>query len=124
MSVGGRIRIHEKEYLKDKNATILFVGYQSPGSLGRRIMDGASRVQIEGENIPVKAQVLSVFGYSGHADRDGLMQFVEKAASSLKKVFVIMGETKSSSFLAQRIRDFLNVEAIAPEGKESFSIDW
>lgn len=124
MSVGGRIRSHEKEYLSDSNATILFVGYQSPGSLGRRILDGASRVQIEGENVPVKAQVLSVMGYSGHADRDQLMMFVEKTAPSLKKVFVVMGETKSSMFLAQRINDFLGVDAICPEGKQALPIDW
>lgn len=124
MSVGGRIRFHEKEYLSDSNATILFVGYQSPGSLGRRILDGASRVQIEGQHVPIKAQILSVMGYSGHADRDQLLAFVEKTASTLKKVFVVMGETKSSMFLAQRINDFLGVEAVSPEGKQAFPIDW
>jgi len=118
MSAGGRIRSHEVQYLGDKHATVLFVGYQAPGTLGRRLQDGAPTVKIDGENIRVQARISSLTGYSGHADRDQLMNFVENSGSSLEKVFVTMGETKASLFLGQRIKDFLGVEAVVPKKAE------
>ncbi len=123
MSSGGRIRSHEKKYLPDPNASVLFTGYQAPGSLGRRIQDGQRSVRIDGEDIQVRAKISSLEGYSGHKDRDGLMQFVESAGESLEKVFVVMGEPKASNFLAQRIKDFLGIEAIVPEQGQSADID-
>ncbi len=123
MSAGGRIRAHEAQYLGDKNATVLFVGYQAPGTLGRRLQDGAPKVHIDGEYIRVHAEIASLTGYSGHADRDQLMQFVENVGESLEKVFVTMGETKASLFLGQRIKDFLGIEAIVPKKGESQEID-
>jgi metallo-beta-lactamase family protein len=123
MSAGGRIRAHEAQYLGDKNATVLFVGYQAPGTLGRRLQDGANKVHIDGEYIRVHASIASLSGYSGHADRDQLMQFVENTGDSLEKVFVTMGETKASLFLAQRITDFLGVSAYVPKKAETQTID-
>lgn len=123
MSVGGRIRSHEAVYLPDPKATVLFVGYQAPGSLGRRIEDGNKEVVIDGRRVPVRAEIMSVSGYSGHADRDALLSFVEKAAASLEKVFVVMGEPKSEIFLAQRIQDYLGIEAHVPETAEQAEID-
>ncbi|MBI5004135.1 MBL fold metallo-hydrolase [Candidatus Kaiserbacteria bacterium] len=124
MSAGGRIRSHEKQYLPDEKATVLFVGYQAPGSLGRQIADGNKHVTIDGEKIRVRAQIATLTGYSGHRDRDGLMEFVEQLGDSLERVFVVMGEPKSEMFLSQRIRDFLGVEAIAPEQGQKIEIDW
>lgn len=123
MSGGGRVRYHEREYLPKKNAEILFVGYQAPGSLGRRIQDGASHVTIEGQEVRVRARVSTLTGYSGHADRDQLLDFVEHAGAGLKRAFVTMGETRSSLFLAQRIRDFLGVDAVVPKKGESIDIE-
>ncbi len=124
MSSGGRIRAHEKQYLPDPNVTLLFTGYQAPGSLGRRIQDGEKNVMIDGVRTPVRARVDSLTGYSGHKDRDGLLAFVESAGESLKKVFVVMGEPKASAFLAQRIQDFLGIDAVAPEAMQSAEIDF
>ncbi len=124
MSSGGRVRAHEKYYLSDKHATILFVGYQVPGSLGRRIQEGAKRIEIDGEHIRIHAHIATLTGYSGHADRDQLLSFVDSAGGSLERVFVTMGEPHSSMFLAQRIRDFLGVEAQVPQAGESYEIDW
>lgn len=124
MSYGGRIRSHEKKYLGDKSAMVLFVGYQVVGSLGRRIKDGAEKVQIDGEWIKIRAQIESLNGYSAHKDMDNLISFVEDGQESLKKVFVAMGEPKSSLFLTQRLRDFLSVDAIAPKNGESFEVDF
>lgn len=124
MSHGGRIRAHEKYYLGDKHATIMFVGYQVPGSLGRRIQDGEKRVEIDGEHIRIYAERETLSGYSGHADREQLLTFVEQVGEGVERVFVTMGEPRSSNFLAQRIKDFLGVDAIVPEAGESFEIDW
>ena len=124
MSGGGRVRAHEREYLGSPDTMLLFVGYQAPGTLGRRIEDGAKHVSIDGADVHVCARIYNLTGYSGHADRDQLLQFVENARESLEKVFVTMGEPKSSMFLAQRIKDFLNVEARVPEQNETVDIDW
>lgn len=124
MSHGGRIRTHEKYYLGDKHATILFVGYQVPGSLGRRIQDGEKRVEIDGEHIRIYAGRETLSGYSGHADREQLLTFVERAGEGLERVFVAMGEPQASMFLAQRIRDFLGVDAVVPDAGKTFEIKW
>lgn len=123
MSVGGRIRAHEARYLPDKNASILFVGYQTPGSLGRRIQDGSKEVTIDGTQVQVRAKIQSLTGYSGHRDRDGLLDFVERLGSTLERVFVAMGEPKAEMFLSQRIRDFLGVRADVPKSQENIMID-
>lgn len=124
MSHGGRIREHERMYLSDKHTTVLFVGYQSPGSLGRRILDGAHEVEIDGVRVKVRAKTETIFSYSGHKDRDGLLAFAGEAAQSAKKIFVAMGEPRASLFLAQRIRDFYGVDAVVPRHGQSFEIEW
>ena len=124
MSHGGRIPVHEKYYLGDKHATILFVGYQVPGSLGRRIQDGEKRVEIDGEHIRIYAKRETLTGYSGHADREQLLTFVERAGEKLERVFVTMGEPQSSMFLAQRIRDFLGLKAVVPQLGQTFTLEW
>jgi metallo-beta-lactamase family protein len=124
MSVGGRIRAHETKYLPDPNATVLFVGYQAPGSLGRRIQEGQKDVRIDGEQVRVQATIGSLTGYSGHRDRDGLLEFVEHAGEKLEKVFVVMGEPKAELFLSQRIHDFLGREAHVPGAGENVEIEW
>ncbi|MBP9668665.1 MAG: MBL fold metallo-hydrolase [Candidatus Pacebacteria bacterium] len=124
MSHGGRIRSHEKRYLGDKDAAVLFVGYQTVGSLGRRIKDGAEKVKIDGDWVKVRARVSELSGYSAHKDRDALISFVETAQETLQKVFVVMGEPKAALFLTQRLRDFLGVDATAPAKENSVEIDW
>lgn len=114
MSHGGRIVGHEKHYLSDVNCTLLIVGYQAPGSLGRQLVEGATSVTIAKETIPVRATVRSVSGYSGHRDVNGLMDFVNAMSLTLRKVFVTMGEPKTSQFLAQRLRDYIGVNAVYP----------
>ena len=124
MSNGGRIRAHEIVYLPDPKAAVLFTGYQAAGSLGRRIQDGASEVVIDKQRIKVRASVSALSGYSGHKDRDGLVDFASSAGESLEKVFVVMGEPKASSFLAQRIGDFLGVKTEVPKIGDSAEIEW
>lgn len=119
MSNGGRILHHEKNYLPDKNNTILLTGYQSVGTLGRLIYDGIKKVHIMGEEVIVRADVALISGYSGHKDSDHLVEFVGNTAKSLKEVFVVMGEPKSAMFLAQKLRDDFGIKAVAPMAGES-----
>jgi metallo-beta-lactamase family protein len=123
MSNGGRIIHHELNYLPDPNNTILLIGYQSQGTLGRKIEEGASSVMIMHENVPVHARIEKISGYSGHKDTDALTDFVGDTADSLKKVFVVMGEPKAALFLVQKLRDFLGVSAVAPDAGTSVTLD-
>ena len=123
MSTGGRIIHHEKRYLPDSNSALLLVGFQSAGSLGRRIQEGAKWVKILGEDIPVKAGVIRIKGYSAHPDTNWLLDFVKGSSERLEKVFVAQGEMKAASFIAQRIRDYLGVKAVVPKQGDSFELD-
>lgn len=122
MSTGGRVVHHERHYLPDPNNTLLLTGYQSAGSPGRLIQEGLKTVRITGENVVVRAHIVTISGYSGHKDSDGLLNFVEEMQDSLKKVFVVMGEPKSAMFLVQKLRDNLGINASAPEAGESVDI--
>ncbi|HEY1037705.1 MAG TPA: MBL fold metallo-hydrolase [Candidatus Paceibacterota bacterium] len=115
MSNGGRIQRHEAHYLTDPNNTIVFIGYQSVGTMGRTIQSGAKEIQLFGNNIQVRAHIETIDGYSSHKDSDHLLEFVSFTEKTVKKVFVVMGETKASLFLVQRIRDYLGLNAVHPE---------
>jgi metallo-beta-lactamase family protein len=124
MSHGGRIRRHEQRYLDDPRTTVLLVGYQSVGSIGRLLQDGAPRVTIDGEVVKVKAQIARITGYSGHADRDQLLELVAKGADNAKGIYVVMGEERSALFLTQRLRDYLGAPATAPDLGQEVEIDF
>jgi metallo-beta-lactamase family protein len=123
MSTGGRVIHHEREFLGDPQSTILIVGYQVAGSLGRELQDGAKSVRIEGQDVVVRAHVETILGYSSHKDSDHLIEFVGNTAKTLKCVWVAMGEPKSSLFLTQRLRDYLGVNAVYPKLGETVTLD-
>ncbi len=123
MSNGGRIVHHEQNYLPNENNTLLLTGYQSPGTLGRILQEGAKSVFIAGQKIEVNARVVTISGYSGHKDSDALLNFVEGMGDRVQKIFVVMGEPKSELFLVQRIRDFLGLYAYAPQAKETIELE-
>lgn len=122
MSVGGRVTHHEEMYLPDSKNTILLVGYQTLGTVGRHLMEGAKKVSIHGNEIKVRAKIETILGYSSHKDSDHLIEFISTAHDSVKKIFVVMGEPKASLFLAQKIRDNLNIDAIYPERLKRYEI--
>ena len=124
MSNGGRIIHHEKNYLPDPNNTLLLIGYQAARTPGRILQDGATHIKILGEDVPVRAKVVSISGYSAHPDADGLFDFVTHAAEALKHVYVVMGEPKASLYLVQRIRDNLGIDASAPERGATVSLEF
>ncbi len=122
MSVGGRVLHHEEIYLPDSKNTILLVGYQTLGSVGRHLLDGAKKVSIHGNEFKVRAKIEMILGYSSHKDSDHLLEFAGTAKDSVKRIFVAMGEPKASLFLAQKIRDNLGVDAIYPERNVDYEL--
>ena len=124
MSHAGRIIHHEKQYLDDPNNMLIFIGYQAVGTVGRIIQDGAHQVTLLGKKIDIRAKVETISGYSAHKDSEHLVEFISASAEkNLKHVFVAMGETKSSLFLVQRVRDYLGVKATAPNQDEVVVLD-
>jgi metallo-beta-lactamase family protein len=124
MSYGGRIMFHEKLYLNNKKNTILFVGYQVPGTVGRQIQDGNKRIDILGKKVKVRAHIETISGFSAHKDSNHLAEFVGKSAKTLKKVFLAMGEPKASLFLAQRLTDYHEIDTEVPKEGDTFEIDF
>lgn len=122
MSVGGRVLHHEIAFLNDPKSTILLVGYQVAGSVGRQIEEKRSVIKINGTPVQVRARIEKISGYSSHKDSDNLVGFVSHALPKLKQVFVAMGETKSSAFLAQRLRSELGANAILPERDRTYEL--
>jgi metallo-beta-lactamase family protein len=122
MSAGGRVTKHEKVFLPDPKSTILLVGFQTLGSLGRKLQDGVKEVIIEGQKIHIRAKVENIRGFSSHKDSDHLIDFVSQCQKTVKKVFVTMGEPKAALFLVQRLRDNLEVDAIFPEKGKKYEL--
>lgn len=123
MSSGGRVQWHEMRFLPDPKSTILLMGYQAVGTLGREIKDKPKQVEIKGTIVPVRARIESISGYSSHKDSDGIVDMVSDTAKTVKKVFVVMGEPKVATFLVQRLRDELGVDAVYPEKGEIYRLD-
>jgi metallo-beta-lactamase family protein len=119
MSNGGRVHEHERVIFSDPKSTLLIVGYQAAGSLGRRLIEGEKKVVLRGEKIAVSCRIEALYAYSAHMDGEELLQFVSKIAG-VKEIFVVHGEPLAAATLTQRIRDYLGVRAIAPEvGKQA-----
>lgn len=123
MSNGGRVHEHHKMVLPDNNSTLLIVGYQVPGSLGRRLIEGEKDVMVRGERLHVKCRVEALYEYSAHADGEGLLDFVNTLGRSLTEVFVVHGEPVAAGTLTQRIRDYLGTRARAPEKGDTAELD-
>lgn len=122
ISSGGRILHHEVRYLPDSKSTILFVGFQTQGSLGRRILDGAREVVIMNQRVPVRACVEAIGGYSAHADQPLLLRWIGSMKESVKKVFVVQGEEDQSTLLVDAIRDKFAIDARIPQNGETVAL--
>jgi len=125
MSHGGRIGRWEVRFLPEPSTTLFMVGYQAPGSPGRRIAEGASSVRLNGAEVKIRAKIEILDGWSAHADRDELLKFAQASlppAGRTKTVFTAMGEPSAERFLAQRIHDYLGARAIVPELNQTWGI--
>ena len=124
MSSGGRVVHHEHNYLGNPNNTLLLVGYQAVGTMGRKLEEGAKEVMIDRTMVQVRAQIKMISGYSGHKDSDAIVKFIADSKDTLKKVYTVMGEPKSTMFLAQKIRNELGLKAESPAGGTSVILDF
>lgn len=114
MCDAGRIRHHLKHNLWRPECTILFVGYQSIGTLGRALVDGVDEVKLFGETIQVEAEIRKLIGLSGHADKNGLIDWVQGFQNKPKKVFVVHGEDSVCKNFVETLQDEYGLDAYAP----------
>ena len=114
MCDAGRIKHHLKHNLWRSDSTILFVGYQAVGTLGRSLVEGAKDVHIFGEEIHVNADIVRLPGISGHADNTGLMRWASSFKEKPKRVFVAHGDDQVCDLFAKRLEDELGYQAMAP----------
>ena len=119
----GRIKHHLKHHLWDPNSTILFVGYQAPGTLGSKLVNGEKKVKIFGEEIAVNARIEYIEGYSGHADQEWLMNFVYSFTTPPKHIFLVHGEPEAQKELKEKIEENTNILVTIPDFGESYEFD-
>jgi metallo-beta-lactamase family protein len=115
MCTGGRIKHHLVTNISRPESTVLFVGYQAVGTLGRQIVDGAKKVRILGQEYPVRARIAQIYGFSAHADRDELLSWLTSLRKAPRRVFVGHGEAEAVHQFSQFLREKTGWEVAVPE---------
>jgi metallo-beta-lactamase family protein len=123
MCTGGRIKHHLVNNITRPESTIMFVGYQAIGTLGRRIVDGEKEVRILGQEYPVKARVERIHGFSAHADKEELLQWLSDLKKPPRKLFVVHGEAENSQHFADFITQKTNWQVAVPAYKDEVILD-
>jgi len=121
MCDGGRVRHHLKHNLWRRECSIVFVGFQAKGTLGRQIVDGAGVVEVLGENIAVRAQIHTLGGFSAHADQSELIGWISKFTNS-PEIFIVHGEEKASLDFQALIQEKFKYKTHVPARGEEFEI--
>lgn len=119
----GRIKHHLKHNLWNSNNTILFVGYQAAGTLGRKIVDGAKKVKIFGEEIAVNAKIEYIEGFSGHADQEWLMNFIYSFIHKPKHIILVHGDKDAQKELKDKITEETKIPVTIPKYGEIYNIE-
>ncbi len=122
MCTAGRVRHHLKHNLWQGRNSVIFVGYQAQGTLGRLLLDGRNKVKVLGEEILVEANIYDLEGFSGHADQDVLLKWVENFKSKPKKIFIVHGEEQATATLAQLIKEKFDIDTIIPNLGDGYEI--
>jgi metallo-beta-lactamase family protein len=122
MATGGRILHHMRYRLPSRRNTILFIGHQAEGTRGRKILDGNPTVRIHGEDVPIKAQVENISGFSAHADYNEILAWLMGFNRPPKQTFIVHGEPDASSSLAEKITARLGWNVVIPKFQESFTL--
>ncbi len=120
MCEAGRVKHHLKHNLWRPESTILFVGYQAEGTLGRKIVSGEPRVKIFGEEIGVNAEIRMLDAFSGHADQQGILDFIEKIEKKPKRIFLVHGEYEGQKILKEAIESKFGIDVVIPERDERY----
>ncbi|MCR5344113.1 MAG: MBL fold metallo-hydrolase [Butyrivibrio sp.] len=122
MCEAGRIRHHLKHNLWREDSTILFAGYQSIGTTGRAILEGADEIRLFGETIDVRAEIIKLSGLSGHADKNGLINWIQGFKERPKKVFIVHGDDSACTAFANCLRDEYGYDTYAPFSGTEFDL--
>lgn len=119
----GRIKHHLKHNLWNPKSTILFVGYQAPGTLGYNIVNGEKKVKIFGEEIAVNARIEYIEGYSGHADQEGLMNFIYSFINKPKQIFLVHGEKEAQDIFKAKVEEEVKIPVVIPQWGETYEFN-
>lgn len=125
MLTGGRIMHHLKDFLPDPACTLLFIGYQGEGTLGRHLQGGGRTARIDGEELPVRCRIRTISGFSAHADENELAAWLSgfaRATPQPQRVFVVHGDPDAASAFAERIRRDVRLDAHIPAYRETVSL--
>jgi metallo-beta-lactamase family protein len=123
MCTGGRVKHHLVNNISDPKNTIMFVGYQAIGTLGRSIVDGNKEVRILGQKRQVKAKIVKVNGFSAHADRDELFNWLSGLKKSPRKLFIVHGESEGAHNFADYIKEKTGWEVAVPAYQDEVVLD-
>ena len=118
----GRIKHHLKHNIWNPKNTILFVGYQAPGTLGYSIVNGAKKIKLFGEEVAVNARIEYIEGYSGHADQEGLLNFIYSFLKKPKHIFLLHGEPEGQEVLKNKILETTNLPVSIPSFGETYEL--
>jgi len=122
MCDAGRIRHHLAHNLDRRESTIVFTGFQAQGTLGRRIIDGATTVRIFGKEVPVRAEVYTIGGLSAHADQEGLLAWLRNFQRAPRQVFVVHGEASTARIFCDAVRTQLGWNATVPAARSTMTL--
>ncbi|GAB6886856.1 MBL fold metallo-hydrolase [Desulfothermus okinawensis JCM 13304] len=122
MANAGRIKHHLKHNIWKPGVSIVFVGFQAQGTLGRRIVDGAKSVKIFGEETQVKARVFTINGFSAHADQKQILEWIKNFKNPKMKVFLVHGEYESQKVLAEKIKEQFGFDVYIPDYLEEYEL--
>ena len=123
MCEAGRIKFHLRSNLGRRESTILITGFQAAGTFGRRLVDGAKRVRLLGEDIPVRADLYTLGGLSAHADRTALLSWLGHFRNKPRRVFVVHGEETVATGFAEDLKKQFGWDAVAPSSGDSVILD-
>jgi len=123
MCTGGRIKHHLVNNISRKESTVMFVGYQAIGTLGRQIIDGAKKVRILGQEYQVKAKIVQIHGFSAHADKNELLNWLNKFKQPPREIFVVHGEPRSAQAFGNFLKEQTACQVAVPEYEQEITLD-
>jgi metallo-beta-lactamase family protein len=123
MCTGGRIKHHLANNISRKESTIMFVGYQAQGTLGRQLVDGAKQVRILGQKYKVKAKVVQINGFSAHADKNEMLNWLQKFKTPPKQIFLVHGESESAQAFGSFLTGKTGWKVTIPEYEQEVVLD-
>ena len=123
MCTGGRIKHHLIANITRPESTILFIGYQATGTLGRQILDGEKQVRILGNIYNISARIEKINGFSAHADKQELLDWLKNIKTAPRDIFVVHGEPESSKSFADFLHDNTGWPVSVPKYLQQFKLD-